>query len=108
MRQLNDAYNLNSLVMAFSGTAASQFEGGKTSHGSCRWNVGKKYSAFKNISDNSMSSRIAMMGPQPSMIILDECSIIGQKMLAHISHNMAQIMNAKNNLPSSSGYIHIK
>ena len=41
MRQLNDAYNLNSLVMAFSGTAASQFEGGKTSHGSCGWNVGK-------------------------------------------------------------------
>ena len=52
MRQLNDAYNLNSLVMAFSGTAASQFEGGKTSHGSCGWNVGKRYSAFKNITDD--------------------------------------------------------
>ena len=109
MRQMNDAYNLNSLVMAFSGTAASQFEGGKTSHGSCRWNVGKRYSAFKNISDNSMPSKIAMMGPQPSMIILDECSMIGQKMLAHISHSMAQIMNAKinirDNLPSSDTLI---
>ena len=52
MRQMNDAYNLNSLVMAFSGTAASQFEGGKTSHGSCGWNVGKRYSAFKNITDD--------------------------------------------------------
>ena len=45
-----------------------------------------------------MPSKIAMMGPQPSMIILDECSMIGQKMLAHISHSMAQIMNAKINI----------
>ena len=41
MRQMNDAHNLSSLVMAFSGTAASQFQGGKTIHGSCGWNVGK-------------------------------------------------------------------
>ena len=56
-----------------------------------------------------MPSKIAMMGPQPSMMILDECSMIGPKMIAHISHNMSQIMNAKinsyDNIPSSDTFM---
>ena len=95
--QIAESFGLNSIIMAFSGTAASQFKNGKTIHSSCGWNIRKNISSFSTINKNTMPSKVAMMGPQPCMIVIDECSMIGPKWVANISHPIKQIVRSKIN-----------
>ena len=109
IRQMVESFQLNSIVMAFSGTAASQFQNGRTIHSSCGWSAKKTMSNFSSISRNNVPSKVAMLGPQPSMVIIDECSMLGPQWVSNISNTMKEIMRSKisdfNNTESDDTFI---
>ena len=97
IREMIQSLDLNSLVMAFSGTAASQFKNDKTIHSTCGWNIKKNMKKFSTISNNTMPTKVALVGSESSLIIIDECSMIGPQWVANNSNAMKQIIKSKVN-----------